>query len=164
MPYLRGTGKHYETVTIHPRNGCRPLPHDPQHCRPFSKSLPGVTNAYSVAGSLRGSMGDSPPKRVLLSRTGTVLSNLLLGTTSTRYDLRLSGFHRRIVERFCEKPLTCHAGILPPNCVTRPSIQGVEVPIRYKAPSPRSGGSIRNSLETLLHFWWRRLTFRAQSL
>lgn len=111
-------------------------------------------------------MGDSPPKRVLLSRTGTVLSNLLLGTTLHDMTSGYQGFHRRIVERFCEKPLLSRGHFYQNELrYLLRRYKGVEVPIRYKAPSPRvSGGSIRNSLETLLHFWWRRLTFRAQSL
>ena len=143
------------------------LSHDPATLPAFLEKLAGgyecVFGSRFIEG---GSMGDSPPKRVLLSRTGTVLSNLLLGTTLHDMTSGYQGFHRRIVERFCEKPLLSRGHFYQTELrYLLRRYKGVEVPIRYKAPSPRvSGGSIRNSLETLLHFWWRRLTFRAQSL
>jgi dolichol-phosphate mannosyltransferase len=143
------------------------LSHDPATLPVFLEKL---ADGYECVFGSRfiegGSMGDSPPKRVLLSRTGTVLSNILLGTRLHDMTSGYQGFHRRIVERFCAQPLLSRGHFYQTELrYLLRRYKSVEVPIRYKAPSPRvSSGSIRNSLETLLHFWWRRLTFRAQSL
>lgn len=143
------------------------LSHDPATLPLFLQKL---SEGYQCVFGSRfiegGSMGDSPPKRVLLSRTGTILSNVLLGTKLRDMTSGFQGFQRKVVERFCEKPLLSRGHFYQTELrYLLRNYHGVEVPIRYKAPSPRvSSGSIRNSINTLLHFWWRRLTFRAESL
>jgi dolichol-phosphate mannosyltransferase len=143
------------------------LSHDP-------KQLPGLLNKLSegyecVFGSRLvkgGSMDDSPLKRRLLSKWGTILSNLLLGTTLHDMTSGYQGFNKAVVKRFISYTLKSKAHFYQTELrYLLRNIKCIEIPINYKAPSPRvSRNAIRNSVTTLLYYFWRRITFRAVSL
>ena len=143
------------------------LSHDPA-------SLPDFVNLLSegyqcVFGSRfikGGSMGDSPANRQSLSKTGTILSNLLLGTRLRDMTSGYQGFHRKIAGLFAHYPLRSRAHFYQTEIrYLLRKYKCIEIPIHYKAPSPRvSKNAIKNSIRTLLYYFWRRLTFRPVSL
>jgi len=77
------------------------LSHDPAALSEFLKKL---SEGYDCVFGSRfvkgGSMDDSPFKRRLLSKGGTILSNLLLGTKLKDMTSGYQGFTRPVVEKF----------------------------------------------------------------
>jgi dolichol-phosphate mannosyltransferase len=143
------------------------LSHDPAVLPVFIKYL---TEGYSCVYGSRfiagGSMGDSPAQRRSLSKTGTVLANLLLGSKLTDMTSGYQGFHRSIVTLFTTYPLHSRAHFYQTEIrYLLRKHKSIEVPIHYKAPSPSvSKKAILNSVETLLYYFWKRLTFNPVSL
>jgi dolichol-phosphate mannosyltransferase len=143
------------------------LSHDPATLPAFLSAL---TNGYDCAFGSRfikgGSMGDSPGKRQLLSKTGTILSNTLLGTQLKDMTSGYQGFRRYIVERFVSYPLLSKAHFYQTELrYLLRKYKCIEIPIHYKAPSPRvSKNAIKNSITSLFHYFWQRLTLRPASI
>lgn len=138
--------------------------HDP-------KALPTIlqvlTEGYDCVFGSRfiagGSIHDSNWKRYLLSKSGTVLSSLLLGTKLHDMTSGYQGFNARIVEKFlnCELLSKAHFYQTELRYLLRKT-HYKEVPIHYKAPSPSvSKKAIYNSLDTLLHYFLLRLRGKA---
>ena len=143
------------------------LSHDPIALTTFlSKLNEGYECVYGSRFIDGGSMGDSPTNRQSLSKTGTVLSNLLLGTKLKDMTSGYQGFHRNVVEKFTTYTLESKAHFYQTELrYLLRKYKSVEVPIHYRAPSPRvSKKAIINSIETLLYYFWRRITFRSISL
>lgn len=143
------------------------LSHDPIALTTFlSKLNEGYECVYGSRFIDGGSMGDSPTNRQSLSKTGTVLSNLLLGTKLKDMTSGYQGFHRNIVEKFTTYTLESKAHFYQTELrYLLRKYKSVEVPIHYRAPSPSvSKKAIINSVETLLYYFWRRITFRSISL
>ncbi len=113
-----------------------------------------------------GSMGDSPAERQSLSKTGTILSTILLGTKLKDMTSGYQGFKREIVEKFAFYPLKSKAHFYQTEIrYLLRKRKFVELPIHYKAPSPSvSKKAIKNSINALLYYFWRRITFRAPSI
>ncbi len=143
------------------------LSHDPAALKDFLRFL--SSDYLCVYGSRfieGGSMGDSPANRQSLSKTGTILTNLLLGTKLHDMTSGYQGFHRNIVSMFTAFPLKSKAHFYQTELryILR-KYKSIEIPIHYRAPSPRvSKKAIINSIETLLYYFWRRITFRAVSI
>lgn len=143
------------------------LSHDPEALRMFITKL---SEGYDCVFGSRfiegGSMGDSPAKRQSLSKTGTILSNVLLGTKLKDMTSGYQGFQRTVVEKFANYPLESKAHFYQTELrYLLRKYKSIEVPIHYRAPSPRvSQKAITNSIETLIHYFWRRITFRSVSL
>ncbi len=143
------------------------LSHNPATLPEFIKYL---TAGYSCVFGSRfiegGSMGDSPTNRRSLSKSGTVLSNLLLGTRLHDMTSGYQGFHRNVVSKFTDYQLKSRAHFYQTEIrYLLRKHKLIEIPIQYQAPSPRvSKKAITNSLETLLYYFWRRITFRSISL
>jgi dolichol-phosphate mannosyltransferase len=143
------------------------LSHDPASLKDFLRYLSdGYECVYGSRFIKGGSMGDSPGKRQSLSKTGTILSNLLLGTKLHDMTSGYQGFHRKIAERFANYPLLSRAHFYQTEIrYLLRKYKSIEIPIHYKAPSPRvSKKAIINSIETLLYYFWLRITFRSISL
>lgn len=143
------------------------LSHNPASLKNFIRLL--ADNYLCVFGSRfieGGSMGDSPVNRRSLSKTGTVLANILLGTKLHDMTSGYQGFHRNIVLKFTTYPLKSRAHFYQTEIrYLLRKYKFIEIPIHYKAPSPSvSKKVIINSLETLLYYFWRRLTLRPVSL
>jgi dolichol-phosphate mannosyltransferase len=143
------------------------LSHDPASLKDFVKLL--SENFLCVYGSRfieGGSMGDSPANRRSLSKTGTILANLLLGTRLHDMTSGYQGFHRSIVKLFTAYPLLSKAHFYQTEIrYLLRKHKSIEIPIHYKAPSPSiSNKAIKNSITTLLYYFWRRITFRPISL
>ena len=143
------------------------LSHDPASLKDFIKLL---SEKYLCVFGSRfipgGSMGDSPAKRQSLSKTGTVLANLLLGTKLHDMTSGYQGFHRSIVSLFTSYPLLSKAHFYQTEIrYLLRNYKSIEIPIHYKAPSPRvSKKAIINSVETLFYYFWKRITLRPVSL
>jgi dolichol-phosphate mannosyltransferase len=143
------------------------LSHDPASLPEFLKYLnEGNDCVFGSRFIEGGSMGDSPQNRQSLSKSGTILSNLLLGTKLRDMTSGYQGFTREVVEKFTSYELKSKAHFYQTELryLLRKRKQR-EIPIQYKAPSPRvSKKAIINSLETLLYYFWRRITFRSIEL
>ena len=143
------------------------LSHDPATLGKILDSLhDGVQCVFGSRFIEGGSMGDSPAKRQSLSKTGTVLSNLLLGTTLHDMTSGYQGFQRSVVEKFTSYQLKSKAHFYQTELrYLLRKYSSKEIPIHYQAPSPRvSKKAITNSIETLLYYFWRRITFRSISI
>lgn len=143
------------------------LSHDPASLEIILNSLDQGTQCVFGSRFIEGgSMGDSPAKRQSLSKTGTILSNLLLGTKLHDMTSGYQGFQRNIVEKFTAYELKSKAHFYQTEIrYLLRKYPSKEIPIHYQAPSPRvSKKAITNSIETLLYYFWRRITFRSISI
>jgi dolichol-phosphate mannosyltransferase len=76
------------------------------------------------------------------------------------------GFHRNIVGKFLAYQLLSKAHFYQTELrYLLRYTRFMEIPIHYKAPSPRvSEKAIRNSIDVLLHYFGQRLMFRSTRL
>jgi dolichol-phosphate mannosyltransferase len=141
------------------------LSHDPKALPMFLRVLnEGNECAFGSRFINGGSMSDSPLKRRLLSRVGTLLANVFLG--SKLYDMTsgYQGFHAHVVRDFVNYRFLSKAHFYQTELryLLRKK-RYAEIPIHYKAPSPRvSRSAVRNSLSVLLHYFFKRLTLHAE--
>lgn len=143
------------------------LSHDPRALPMFLRVLNEGNECVFGSRYLKGgSMSDSPLKRRFLSKTGTILANLLLGTKLYDMTSGYQGFHRDVVARIIAYPFRSKAHFYQTELrYLLRTHRIIEVPIHYRAPSPRvSKNAIQNALETLLHYFFLRITGRAQEL
>ncbi len=143
------------------------LSHDPRALPMFLRVLnEGNECAFGSRFCNGGSMADSPIKRRLLSRTGTFLSNWLLGTKLDDATSGFQGFHRNVVGTLLDYPLRSKAHFYQTELrYLMRKHRYAEVPIHYRAPSNSvSQKAIRNSLETLKYYFGQRVRGRAISL
>ncbi len=131
------------------------LSHNPRAIPLFLAEL---ANGYSCVFGNRfipgGEILDSPLRRKLLSRGGTLVSNLLLGTHLSDMTSGFQGFHTDIVARIINYKLlsTAHFYQTELRYLLR-NEKYAELAITYRAPSPRvSKGAIVNAIKVLLHY------------
>jgi len=140
------------------------LSHDPRALPMFIRVLnEGNECAFGSRFINGGSIFDSTWKRTLLSKVGTYLSNILLGTHLYDATSGFQGFHANIVKKFTEYPLRSKAHFYQTEIrYLLRNTRFAEIPIHYRAPSPSvSQRAIKNSLQVLLHYFWLRLRGRA---
>jgi dolichol-phosphate mannosyltransferase len=143
------------------------LSHDPRAIPMFLRVLnEGNECAFGSRFINGGSIWDSNWKRTFLSKSGTIISNLLLG--SKMYDMTsgYQGFHASIVEKFVSYGLLSKAHFYQTELryLLRKS-RYAEIPIHYRAPSPSvSQKAILNSFKVLLHYFFQRITGKAAKL
>lgn len=136
------------------------LSHDPRAVPMFLRVLnEGNECAFGSRFINGGSIYQSNFKRTFLSKIGTTLSNVLLG--SDMYDMTsgYQGFHAAVVEQFLAYPLksTAHFYQTELRYLLRKK-RYAEIPIHYRAPSPSvSENAIKNSLSTLWYYFRLRL-------
>ena len=143
------------------------LSHDPRALPMFLRVLnEGNECAFGSRFCNGGSMADSPIKRRLLSKTGTLLSNWLLGTRMDDATSGFQGFHRNVVALLLAYPLRSKAHFYQTEIrYLLRKHRFAEVPIHYRAPSNSvSQKAIKNSLETLRYYFGKRLTGQAVNL
>jgi dolichol-phosphate mannosyltransferase len=134
---------------------------------PASLRVAKTAASYGVAGTA-GDCGEdgiyqSNLKRSFLYKSGTFLSNVLLGTKLHDATSGFQGFHADIVEKFVNYPLlsTAHFYQTEIRYLLRKT-RFVEVPIHYRAPSPSvSKKAIINSFAVLGHYLMLRIKLRA---
>jgi dolichol-phosphate mannosyltransferase len=140
------------------------LSHDPKALPMFLRVLnEGNECAFGSRFINGGSICDSTWKRTFLSKIGTILSNVLLG--SKMYDMTsgFQGFHASIVEKFLAYRLLSKAHFYQTELrYLLRKTRYAEIPIHYRAPSPSvSTKAIFNSMAVLLHYFVLRLKCKA---
>lgn len=139
------------------------LSHDPRALPMFLRVLnEGNQCAFGSRYINGGSTADSAWKRKLLSKVGTQVSNLLLGTRMHDTTSGYQGFHANVVEAFLNYGLLSKAHFYQTELrYLLRETRYMEVPIHYRAPSPSvSSSAIGNSISVLMHYFMRRLTGR----
>lgn len=140
------------------------LSHDPKALPMFLRVLnEGNECAFGSRFINGGSICDSSWKRTFLSKFGTILSNLLLGTKMYDMTSGYQGFHTDIVEKFIEYNLLSKAHFYQTELryLLRKS-RYAEIPIHYRAPSPSvSKKAIYNSFSVLFYYMLLRLKFKS---
>ncbi|SFC18694.1 dolichol-phosphate mannosyltransferase [Flexibacter flexilis DSM 6793] len=136
------------------------LSHDPRAIPMFLRVLnEGNECAFGSRFINGGSTADSAWKRRFLSKFGTTLANVMLGTHMKDMTSGYQGFHRSIVKKFLEYPLKSKAHFYQTELryLLRYS-RYMEVPIHYRAPSPSvSNKAIKNSIDCLFFYFFKRL-------
>ncbi len=136
------------------------LSHDPRAIPMFLRVLnEGNECAFGSRFINGGSMGDSPFKRRMLSKTGTVLANVLLGTKLKDMTSGYQGFHRDVVFKIINHDFKSKAHFYQTELrYLLRKRRMFEVPIHYQAPSPRvSKNAIKNAYQTLFYYFFQRL-------
>ena len=135
--------------------------HLPEDLCGFFKAMDGgydcIFGSRFVPG---GSMTDSPWHRRLVSRGGTALANLLLGTRLHDMTSGFELFSRSALMQILERGIHSRAHFFQTEIKYHArTMQIVEVPIRYSATSPGIGfGSLSDALRHLLRLVWLRWT------
>jgi dolichol-phosphate mannosyltransferase len=143
------------------------LSHDPRALPMFLRVLnEGNECAFGSRFINGGSIFDSTWKRTFLSKTGTTLSNILLGTEMYDMTSGYQGFHADIVRKFLEYKLLSKAHFYQTELrYLLRKTRYAEIPIHYRAPSPSvSQKAISNSLGVLLHYFFQRLKGRSPKI
>ena len=143
------------------------LSHDPHALPMFIRNLnEGHNCVYGSRFINGGSIFDSNWKRSVLSRGGTILSNLLLGTGMKDMTSGYMGFHAEVARKFVEYGLLSKAHFYQTEVRYLLSKErSIEVPIHYMAPSPRvSDKAIKNSFSVLFHYFFLRLKNKSVTL
>ncbi len=136
------------------------LSHDPSAVPTFLRSLTeGNDCAFGSRFINGGSVVDSSFKRLFLSKFGTWLSNILLGTRMADMTSGFIGFKADIVKIFLEHKFKSKAHFYQTELrfLLRYS-RYIEVPIHYCSASPRvSKKAVLNALSTLFYYTFNRL-------
>lgn len=143
------------------------LSHDPASIPLFLKALAdGNECAFGSRFMKGGSITDSSLKRSFISRSGTILSRLMLGLKLHDATSGYQGFRRSIVEKFVNYPLLSKAHFWHPELrYLLRNKRFTEVPIHYRAPSPSvSPKVVSNSLDVLMHYFKLRLKGKAPEI
>jgi len=165
--YLRGYRealKYSHDFIIEMDAGCS---HDPRALPMFLRVLnEGNECAFGSRFINGGSICDSNWKRTFLSRVGTLLANILLG--SKMYDMTsgYQGFHAKIVREFVDYPFLSKAHFYQTELryLLRKK-RYAEIPIHYRAPSPSvSRNAIANSLTVLFYYFKKRMQLSAVTI
>jgi dolichol-phosphate mannosyltransferase len=143
------------------------MSHDPRAIPMYLRVLnEGNECAFGSRFIKDGSMGDSPWNRRMLSKSGTVLANILLGTRLYDMTSGFQGFHRHIIGKLLEYPLQSKAHFYQTEVKYLLRKHRIaEIPIHYQAPSPRvSNSAIKNAYKTLFWYFLQRLKGNSPSI
>lgn len=140
------------------------LSHDPKEIPVFlsllNKKYDCVFGSRFIAG---GTIVDSTWKRTFLSKAGTLLSNLLLGTQMHDMTSGFQGFSLQTVKKILNYNLLSQAHFYQTEVrYLLRKTRFIEVPIQYRTPSPRvSKKAILNSIYVLFYYTFKRVVFKA---
>jgi dolichol-phosphate mannosyltransferase len=140
------------------------LSHDPKAIPMFLRVLnEGNECAFGSRFINGGSICNSSWKRTFLSKIGTILSNIMLGTKMFDMTSGFQGFHANIVEKFVSYKFLSRAHFYQTELrYLLRKTRYAEIPIHYSAPSPSvSKKAIYNSIDVLLHYFLCRLKSKA---
>ena len=143
------------------------MSHDPAAIPMFLRVLnEGNECAFGSRFINGGSIWRSTIKRSFLSKAGTILSNILLGTKMKDMTSGYQGFHVSVVRQLLNYKLLSKGHFYQTEVrYLMRKLRYMEVPIHYRAPSPGvSYGSIRNSLSVLLYYFLCRIKFKSKSI
>jgi dolichol-phosphate mannosyltransferase len=143
------------------------MSHDPRAVPMFLRVLnEGNEAAFGSRFINGGSMSDSSRFRKALSRSGTLMAKIFLG--SRMYDMTsgYQGFHSTIVARILQHPFRSRAHFYQTELrYLLRKVRYLEIPIHYRAPSKRvSGKAIRNALSVLFYYSFKRFIHRSKSI
>ena len=143
------------------------MSHDPRAIPAFLRSLnEGNDCVFGSRYINGGSMVDSPFKRRLLSKGGSILARILLGAKLADMTSGFQAFRRDLLVDLVAFPLRSKAHFYQTevrHLLRKEKL--IEVPIHYRAPSPRvSKGAIRNALAVLAIYTGLRLCGKAPTL
>ncbi len=165
--YLRGYREalsHGHDIIIEMDAG---LSHDPRAIPMFLRTLnEGNECAFGSRFINGGSIWKSSRYRTFLSKTGTILSNILLGSRLKDMTSGYQGFHADIVKEFLAYPMQSKAHFYQTELryLLRKK-RYREIPIHYRAPSPSvSSNAVRNSIYVLLFYFVHRLFFHSRKI
>ena len=140
------------------------LSHDPRAIPMFLRVLnEGNECAFGSRFINGGSIQQSNYKRIFLSKFGTILSNILLGTKMYDMTSGFQGFHASVVKKFIDYPLLSKAHFYQTELryLLRKK-RYAEIPIHYIAPSPSvSKNAIIDSIRVLFFYFFKRLSGNA---
>jgi dolichol-phosphate mannosyltransferase len=143
------------------------LSHDPEAIPDFIQCLEeGYDCVFGSRFMKGGSIENSNFKRTFLSKVGTILSTILLGTKMKDMTSGYQGFRREIVGKLLDYNLLSKAHFYQTEVryLLRNS-NYIEIPIHYSSPSPSvSKKAIKNSLQALFHYFLLRLKGKAPDL
>jgi dolichol-phosphate mannosyltransferase len=143
------------------------LSHDPRALPGFLRALhEGNDCAFGSRYINGGSMVDSAWQRRLLSKGGSMLARILLGVRFADMTSGYQAFRRDVLVRLLDVELLSKAHFYQTEVryLLRRE-KAIEVPIHYRAPSPRvSQNAIRNSFAVLAHYAFLRFTGRSAKL
>ncbi len=143
------------------------LSHDPRALPGFLRALhEGNDCAFGSRYINGGSMVDSAWQRRVLSKGGSLLARVLLGVRFMDMTSGYQAFRREVLVKLMERPLLSKAHFYQTEIryLLRKE-KAIEVPIHYRAPSPRvSQKAIRNSFAVLGHYTLLRYTGRSAKL
>jgi dolichol-phosphate mannosyltransferase len=143
------------------------MSHDPSALPMFLRVLnEGNECAFGSRFINGGSIWQSSFKRTFLSRAGTVFSNFLLGTVMKDMTSGYQGFHADVVHDLLQYKLLSKAHFYQTEVrYLLRKRRYMEIPIHYRAPSPNvSRKAIFNSIQVLLHYFFKRLKFQSQTI
>jgi dolichol-phosphate mannosyltransferase len=131
------------------------MSHDPRAIPMFLRVLSeGNEVAFGSRYINGGSMADSPFFRRFMSKGGTLAAKILLGSKPQDMTSGFQGFHRDILQRMLKYRLHSKGHFYQTEVrhILR-NTRWIEVPIHYRAPSPRvSQEAISNSLKVLAYY------------
>lgn len=137
------------------------MSHDPKVIPVFLEALgKGYSCVFGNRFITGGSIVGAPFNRRVLSRGGTLISNVLLGTRLSDMTSGFQGFHADVVARIIRYKLlsTAHFYQTELRYLLR-NEKYTELPICYRTPSPRvSQGAVLNACKVLLHYFILRIT------
>ena len=143
------------------------LSHDPRAIPMFLRVLTeGNECAFGSRYINGGSMADSPFSRRFISKGGTLAAQFLLGARLRDMTSGFQGFRRDVLTRVLNYQLHSKAHFYQTEVrhLLR-NTRWIEVPIHYRAPSPRvSSNSIRDSLKVLFYYFGKRLQGKSPHL
>jgi dolichol-phosphate mannosyltransferase len=113
-----------------------------------------------------GKITEGSSKRYFVSRMGTVLSNLLLGTNLADMTSGFEMFSRRALTHILERRIQSRAHFFQTEIkVYCRNLKIIEVPIHYKSPSPRMKSSaITDAFRQLGRLFALRLTAQLRGM
>ncbi len=136
------------------------LSHDPRALPLFLRVLnEGNECAFGSRFINGGSIFESTWRRTFLSKTGTILSNLLLGTKMYDMTSGFQGFHASVVKKFLKYNLLSKAHFYQTELrYLLRKTRYAEIPIHYRAPSPSvSKKAVYNSFNVLFFYFFKRI-------
>lgn len=143
------------------------LSHDPMALTTFLTTLrEGNECVFGSRFISGGSIFDSSWKRTFISKGGTILSTILLGTKMYDMTSGFQGFHAHIVKKFVTYNFLSKAHFYQTELrYLLRKTRFVEIPIQYHKPSPSiSMKAICNSIQVLIHYLILRLEFRSPEI
>jgi len=143
------------------------MSHDPSALPMFLRVLnEGNECAFGSRFINGGSIWNSSFYRTFLSKTGTILSNTLLGTRMKDMTSGYQGFRTDVVRDLLNYQLLSKAHFYQTEVrYLLRKRRYIEVPIHYRAPSPSvSKKAILNSIKVLFYYFFKRICFKSKTI